>query len=273
VGAMNTFVTSDGVRIAYYVDDYTDPWKKPQTIFLTHPAMGSARRMYSMVPHLARRFRVVRMDLRGHGASQIPPPGLELTLARLTQDLLELTDRLGIGQAHYMGVAAGGYLCQQMAIHHGDRVLAIVLAASKPGLKQSQAATWIPRIAEKGLRAFLAETIGDRFPAGTDPRQIDWFLDEVCRNDVPYLARFITHMTGLYWMDDMARIACPTLIIAPGDEPIGKVEAYDEMKARIADSELIVYEGGRHNIGDYLGDRCAKDALDFLARRFPGEDT
>jgi len=271
VGAMNTFVSSDGVRIAYYVDDYTDPWKKPQTIFLTHPAMSSARRMFSMVPHLARRYRVVRMDTRGHGASQIPPPELELSLARLTQDLLELADRMDVERAHYMGVAAGGYLCQQMAIHHGERVLGIVLAASKPGLKQSQAATWLPRIAQKGLRAFLAETIDDRFPPGTDPRQIEWFLDQVCQNDPAYLARFITHMTGLYWMDDVSRITCPTLIIAPGDEPIGKVEAYDEMKARIAHSELIVYAGGRHNIGDYLGDRCAADALAFLARRFPAE--
>ena len=72
-------------------------------------------------------------------------------------------------------------------------------------------------------------------------------------------------------MDDMAKIRCPTLVIAPGDEPIGKVEAYDEMKQEIADSELVVYEGGCHNIGDYLGDRCATDALAFLARRFPLE--
>lgn len=48
---MNTFVTSDGVRIAYNVDDYTDPWRRPHTVFLLHSAMSSARRMYALVPH------------------------------------------------------------------------------------------------------------------------------------------------------------------------------------------------------------------------------
>ncbi len=268
---MNTFVTSDGVRIAYYVDDYTDPWRGPQTVFLLHSAMSSARRMYSLVPHLARWYRVVRMDLRGHGASQVPPPDSELTLARLTQDLLELADHLEVKRAHYMGVAAGGYLCQQIAIHHAERVLTIVLVASKPGLRHSQAASWLPQIQQKGLRPFLAETMGDRFPAGTDRRQIEWFLDEVCKNDLAFVSRFIVHMAGLYWMDDVVKIRCPTLVIAPGDEPIGNVEAYAEMKQKISDSELVVYEGGRHNIGDYLGDRCATDALAFLARRFPLE--
>ena len=148
-------------------------------------------------------------------------------------------------------------------------MLSIVLVASKPGLKHSQAASWLSQIQQKGLRPFLAKTMEDRFPAGTDHGQIEWFLDEVCKNDLPYVSRFIVHMTGLYWMDDVVKIRCPTLIIAPGDEPIGKVEAYDEMKQKIADSELVVYEGGRHNIGDYLGDRCATDALAFLARRFP----
>jgi hypothetical protein len=32
---------------------------------------------------------------------------------------------------------------------------------------------------------------------------------------------------------------------------------------------LLIYEGGRHNIGDYLADRCATDALNFLQRHFP----
>ncbi len=264
----NSFVTSDGVRIAFYLDDYTDPWRAAPTLFLTHPAMSSARRMYSMVPALARYCRVVRMDTRGHGASEVPPEDKELSLARLTQDVLELTDHLGVPKAHYMGVAAGGYLPQKMAIHHPDRVLSALLFASKPGLKQSQAASWIPQIERKGLRPFLAETISDRFPPGTDGDHINWFLDEVARNDVAYVARFILHMTGLYWMEEVGRITCPTLIVAPGDEPIGNVSAYGEMKEKIADSELIVYAGARHNIGDYLGDRCAADALAFLDRRF-----
>ena len=69
---MQTFATRDGIKLAYYVDDFTDPWTQPDTLLLLHAAMGNSRRWFKWVPRLARRYRVVRMDLRGHGASQIP---------------------------------------------------------------------------------------------------------------------------------------------------------------------------------------------------------
>lgn len=266
--ARQFMTTSDGLGIAYYVDDFTDPWQPRQTLFLTHSAMSSARRMYAFVPQLARHFRVVRMDMRGHGRSDVPPPHLPLTRERLTQDLLELQDHLGVEKAHFLGTAGGGYLAQWLAIAHPERVLSIMLFASKPGLKHSKAASWIPQIERMGLRAFLMETIGDRFPAGyADSAHIAWFVDEIARNDVEFIRGYILKMTGLYWMDEVGAITCPALIVAPGAESIGDFADYAEMKKRMPKSELLTYEGGLHNIGDYLADRCAADALDFLLRQ------
>jgi pimeloyl-ACP methyl ester carboxylesterase len=73
-------------------------------------------------------------------------------------------------------------------------------------------------------------------------------------------------MTTQYWMDDIARIKCPTLLVAPAGDAIGNASAYAEMKRRIAGSELITYDVANHNICDYLADRCARDALEFLRR-------
>jgi len=264
------FAASDSVEIAYYIDDFTDPWKQSQTLFITHPAMSSARRLFAFVPHLARHYRVVRMDMRGHGGSPVPPAHLPLTRERLMQDLLELQSHLGVERAHFLGIAGGGYLPQWLAIARPERVLSILLFASKPGLKHSQAASWIPRIESQGLRSFFMETIGDRFPPGyADTAHIAWFVEEILRNDVEFIKRFILTMTGLYWMDEVGAIKCPTLIVAPGEEPIGDGAAYQEMHQRVPASELLIYEGGRHNIGDYLADRCATDALNFLQRHFP----
>ena len=75
-----TFQSGDGFEIAYYVDDFTDPWTKPETMLLLHAAMGSSQRWFRWVPKLARRFRVVRMDLRGHGNSQKPAPDQPFSL-------------------------------------------------------------------------------------------------------------------------------------------------------------------------------------------------
>src|SRR4051794_2521362 len=96
-----TFVTSDGVTLAYRYDDFTDPWQEAPVLVLIHSGMGSAERLFAWVPHFARNYRVVRPDIRGHGKSNA---GLDkpLTLERLARDLTELLDHLGAVQAHVM---------------------------------------------------------------------------------------------------------------------------------------------------------------------------
>lgn len=267
--AMLRMTASDGVGIAYTIDDFSDPWKPAPVLFLLHSAMSSSRRMRAMVPHFARHYRVVRMDLRGHGESQVPSPDQPLTLARLTQDLQELMDHLGVRRAHLLGASGGGYLAQRLAIHAPDRVESILLFASRPGFKDSKGAAWIPEMERVGLRAFIAATIDDRLPvAEVGPAQIDWFLDEIARNDEGFVKRFILYMTTQYWMADLARIRCPTLIVAPGGDAIGNASAYADMQRLIPGSELVVYAGAHHNITDYLPDRCGQDAAGFLARHF-----
>ena len=57
---MQTFATRDGIKLAYYVDDFTDPGTQSETVLLLHAAMGNSRRWFKWVPRLSRRYRVVR---------------------------------------------------------------------------------------------------------------------------------------------------------------------------------------------------------------------
>ena len=261
------FITSDALRIAYYLDDFTDPWTDPPTLIMLHSAMGHSRRFYAMVPPLARHFHVVRMDLRGHGESQVPPADLPLTMERLVHDVAELMDHLGCRRAHFVGNSAGGYLAQQLAMRDPARVTTLCLFGSTPGLKNSQAATWLPHVAREGLRAFLADTIADRFSADTDPGLVRWFLDEAAKNDSAYIARFIGLMTTLDWSDELHRIRCPTLVVMPGAETVGSVRNYDVMRERIPDVRVLSYAGMPHNICDADPARCAADVLAFVRER------
>jgi 3-oxoadipate enol-lactonase len=266
---MPSFTASDGVRLAYYVDDFTDPWKEAPVLLLLHAAMGSSRRYYAWVPPLARHYRVVRMDLRGHGGSEVPPADRALSLERLVGDVNELMDHLGIATAHVVGNSAGGYLGQQLAMNHAPRVKSLMLFGSTPGLKNSQAPSWIPQIAAKGLRGFLAETIAERLPlAEVDPGLVEWFLDEAARNDPAYIGKFVLLMASYDWSDEVGRILCPTLVVVPGAEPIGSVANYEPFRRLVPDVEMRVYDGAPHNICDAFPDRCAGDVLDFLGRRF-----
>jgi 3-oxoadipate enol-lactonase len=262
-----SFTTSDGLSLAYYIDDFTDPWRGAPTVLLLHAAMGSSRRYFAWVPHLARDYRVVRLDLRGHGNSQVPPPEADLRLDRLVQDVAELLDHLGLESAHIVGNSAGGYLGQQLAMTRPERVRSLALFGSTPGLKNSQAPSWIPQIQAKGLREFLAETIRDRLPADADPGLVTWFLDEAGRNDPAYIAKFVLLMASYDWSDDVARIRAPTLVVIPGGETVGSISNYEPFR-RLPDGEIKVYDGLPHNICDSVPDRCAADLCDFLHRRF-----
>ena len=89
---MPDLVTSDGIRIAFYEDQSTKPWRKPDTLVLLHAAMGNATRYFAWVPRLSGCYRILRMDMRGHGASQVPSADLPLTMERLVQDVIEMLD-------------------------------------------------------------------------------------------------------------------------------------------------------------------------------------
>jgi pimeloyl-ACP methyl ester carboxylesterase len=67
-------------------------------------------------------------------------------------------------------------------------------------------------------------------------------------------------------IDELHRIRCPVLAIAPGGDPIHPVENYRALPDRIPGCEFIVYEGLPHNITDAVPDRCAEDLKRFLLK-------
>lgn len=259
---------SDGVRLAYRVDDFTDPWRTPATpVLLLHAAMGAYRRWFGWLPTLARQYSTISLELRGHGASDIPREDQPLTVERLVEDVVGLLDTLGVARAHVVGLSAGGYVGQRLAMERPDRVATLALFASTPGLRHSQAGTWPAAIAKIGIEAFVRQGVRDRFPESADPGLVDWFCRQTGGNDPAFIGRFVTHMASRDWEDELPRILCPTLIVAPGHEPIGSSDQYERMAAKILDARLELLHGQAHNIGDAAPEACARLLLDFLAAR------
>lgn len=257
----------EGVCFNYYVDDFTDPWTNAPTIFMLHGAMTNSLRFNSWVPSLARKYKVVRMDMRGHGKSSVPVDSADLSLKVLVSDVLALLDHLGCKKVHFVGNSAGGYVGQHLAMDYPERIATLALFGSAPGLKNSQASTWLPMVAEKGLRNFLADTIDDRFPphlVGTP--QVEQFLDDLGNNNVSFIGKFVGYMASQEWGDQVHRIQCPTLVVVPGAGRIGAASVFQPMRERVARSEMLIYEGERHSICEYLPERCTTDLLSFLAR-------
>lgn len=264
---IHTMTASDGLRLAYAIDDFSDPWRERETLILIHAAMGSSRRLYKWVPLLSRHFRVVRPDMRGHGATAIPGPD-QLSLPRLTQDVIELADHLRVEKFHLAGSSAGSIVAMRTTIDNPSRVLTLANFASTPGLKPSNIdmSKWVSGIREKGFRLFLEETIEERFPNVSDRGFLAWFIEESAKTDVELFSRFGPMMKAVDFTADLHKIKCPMLNVMPGHDPLGSRQQYEVYQQHVPHSEYVWYEGLPHNITDSVPERCAADLLKFLLK-------
>lgn len=264
---INTMTASDGLQLAYAIDDFSDPWRERETLILIHAAMGSLRRLYKWVPLLSRHFRVVRPDMRGHGATAIPGPD-QLSLTRLTRDVIELADHLGIEKFHLAGSSAGSIVAMRTTIDNPSRVLTLANFASTPGLKPSNIdmSKWVSGIREKGFKRFLEETIEERFPNVSDWGFLAWFIEESAKTDVDLFSRFGPMMKAVDFTADLHKITCPMLNVMPGHDPLGSRQQYEVYQQHVPHSEYVWYDGLPHNITDSAPERCAADLLKFLLK-------
>jgi 3-oxoadipate enol-lactonase/4-carboxymuconolactone decarboxylase len=94
-------------------------------VFMLH-SLGTTLAVWEpQATALARRFRVVRMDLRGHGLSAVSDD--EGSMARFAADAFAALDALGIAAAHVAGLSIGGRIALEMAATAPGRVLSLML--------------------------------------------------------------------------------------------------------------------------------------------------
>src|SRR5262245_45642215 len=116
------FFTGDGVRIAYRIDGSAD-----RPVLLLSNSIATSLHMWDrQIPELTRRYRVIRYDFRGHGASDVPAGAYSLD--RLGRDVLEIMDELKIAKADFLGLSLGGFVGQWLGIHAPERVDRLILA-------------------------------------------------------------------------------------------------------------------------------------------------
>lgn len=79
-------------------------------------------------PLLASGWRVLRIDMRGHGGSDAL--GDTATMAELAQDVVAVLDYLGMTRIHFAGVSIGGMIGQQLALDHAGRLHSALLSGT-----------------------------------------------------------------------------------------------------------------------------------------------
>jgi lipase len=106
-----------------HVHEWGDP--AAACVVCLHGVNAHARRFRRLAEdRLARHFRVVAPDLRGHGFSEWEPPW---TIATYAHDVLETLDALDVRRAHFVGHSFGGRLVLELAVLNPDRLDRVVL--------------------------------------------------------------------------------------------------------------------------------------------------
>jgi pimeloyl-ACP methyl ester carboxylesterase len=97
-------------------------------LLLLHGLGGNWQNWQANIACLARRHRVIALDLPGFGGSE--PYRGTASMSRFADTIVELLDTLGVGSAIFVGNSMGGLLSIEAAARHPDRVSATVLACS-----------------------------------------------------------------------------------------------------------------------------------------------
>ncbi len=129
-------VTANNCEMYYEVDDYTDPWvTEKETVWLQHGVGRSTKFWYHWVPALARHYRVVRRDMRGHGQSADPGPNHTWSIDELITDMRAFMDALGLQQVHYVGESIGGILGVAFAVRWPERLKSLTICNSPTAIR------------------------------------------------------------------------------------------------------------------------------------------
>ena len=159
------FVTAAGRRLYF---DLAGPETAP-TVALAHSLAADGGMWAEQLPVLlAGGYRVLRLDMRGHGGSD--PVAGDYTMAALADDVATVIGALGAGPVHFIGLSIGGMLGQAFALGHSAMLRSLMLCDTLPATQPDARAAWGPRVAAVSGAGSLAP-IAD----GTMAR---WFTDD-----------------------------------------------------------------------------------------------
>ena len=224
------------------------PADAPPLVLL--PSIGTTNEMWTpCVGPLAEQFRVIRIDIRGHGGSPVPRGAATADLAALAADVVAVLDRLRLDRVHVAGVSIGAMIGVWLASRSPARIgrLAVLCATAHPDGERyrDRAATVraggmavvadIPRALwiTPGLAIHDQQLLSDleAMLAGVDPEGYAQCCDALATADL---------------RPELARVAAPTLVIAGADDPAAPPERLAEIVGGITGARAVVLEPAAH---------------------------
>lgn len=222
-------------RLAFELDaDAAKP-----TLVLAH-SLGVTRAMWDdLMPALRERWRILRFDLPGHGESALSDG--PVSIETMAQDVLRLTERLGIGAFSFCGVSLGGLIGQWLGIHAPERIEHLILANT--ARKFGEAAAWNARIElvrEQGLAPVIAGTLERWFTPefrATHPQQVGRIRTLLEHCDPGGYVAGCAAVRDADFRDSAREIRARTLVLAGSSDPVSSAAEGKALAGQIPGAE------------------------------------
>lgn len=151
------FTTNAGVRLYWRLEGADG---HPVVLLLN--SLGADLSLWDRaVPWLLPHFRVLRMDLRGHGASDVPPG--DYRLQDLADDAQAVLDASATQQAAVCGIDLGGAVALTLALRAPARVRAVICACSSAQMRSADWSERVQRVREQGMTPVVEAAIKSFF--------------------------------------------------------------------------------------------------------------
>jgi len=241
------FFDSNGVRIRY-VDV-----GKGEPLVLVHGILGDVESNWQqtgVIDRLSPHFRIIALDMRGHGRSG-KPHDVSAYGPEMADDIGRLLDHVGLRQAHILGYSLGGGVVGNLLARHSERVKTAIFGGSAPYLnwtaddeRRSEPA------AQEYEQGTLSSLIRGTAPPGAPPPSEDEIRrrsEQVLSGQDRYAIAAVRRSFGRLGVSDEQILAAhvPLLgVVGSDDKNIADVQ---DLKRLRPDLEVVVIQGATHN--------------------------
>jgi 3-oxoadipate enol-lactonase len=221
-------------------------------VVLHHPLATDLTVWDALTAALLPRYRVVRLDARGHGASEVTPAPYDFGM--LTADVVGLMDHLKIARAHFLGLSMGGMVGQHLGLAHPQRLASLILSSTSSRIPAEAKPLWVDRVKvarEKGMDSQVDLALQRWLAPATlasKPDVVARMRAYIEATPVEGYAGWCDAIRDVDVTDRLKAIALPTLIVVGAEDPSTPPAAARVVHREIAGSELVEVPGVSHQL-------------------------